>query len=106
MERVLWPMEPVEPRIASFFTRLIFSEWSGLVLRVWLVRVSPLGAFSCKVFIPDGLSVDLFFSEVGKVFYFNHLIWTVFAKSSFHVVYELIEKAPSCGRGFLCLVLL
>ena len=26
MERVELPMEPVEPRIASFFTKVIFSE--------------------------------------------------------------------------------
>jgi len=26
MERVLWPMEPVEPRIANFFTDAIFSD--------------------------------------------------------------------------------
>ncbi len=26
MERVLWPMEPVEPRIASFFTDAIFAD--------------------------------------------------------------------------------
>jgi len=25
MDRVLWPMEPVEPRIASFFNGLLFS---------------------------------------------------------------------------------
>ncbi len=43
MERVLWPMEPVEPRIASFFTRLIFSEWSGLVLRYVVGEGIPLG---------------------------------------------------------------
>ena len=37
MERVLLPMEPVEPRIANFFTSFIFSEWSGGVL----LDVSP-----------------------------------------------------------------
>ena len=26
MERVLWPMEPVEPRIANFFTEAIFAD--------------------------------------------------------------------------------
>lgn len=26
MERVLWPMEPVEPRMASFFTSSIFAD--------------------------------------------------------------------------------
>ncbi len=26
MERVLWPMEPVEPRIANFFTDVIFAD--------------------------------------------------------------------------------
>ena len=29
MERVLLPMEPVEPRMASFFTRFIFAEMAG-----------------------------------------------------------------------------
>jgi len=54
MERVLLPMEPVEPRIASFFTRPIFSEWTGLVLRVVgigadasLRRGTPLGGTPC-----------------------------------------------------------
>lgn len=27
MERVEVPMEPVEPRMASFFTNLIFADW-------------------------------------------------------------------------------
>jgi hypothetical protein len=27
MERVLWPMEPVEPRMANFFTFFIFADW-------------------------------------------------------------------------------
>ncbi len=31
MERVLWPMEPVEPRMASFFT-LLFSQIGGIGL--------------------------------------------------------------------------
>jgi hypothetical protein len=26
MERVLWPMEPVEPRMAKFFTDAIFAD--------------------------------------------------------------------------------
>ena len=26
MERVLWPMEPVEPRMANFFTEAIFAD--------------------------------------------------------------------------------
>jgi len=26
MERVLWPIEPVEPRIANFFTSFIFAD--------------------------------------------------------------------------------
>jgi hypothetical protein len=26
MDRVLWPMEPVEPRIANFFTDSIFAD--------------------------------------------------------------------------------
>ena len=43
MERVLWPMEPVEPRIANFFTLFIFAECSGLVLRHVGLRVLPPG---------------------------------------------------------------
>ena len=64
MERVLWPMEPVEPRIANFFTKLIFSECeSGLVLRhSWFEGTPRLGAFMCKVFIPDGLHFGLGFT--------------------------------------------
>jgi hypothetical protein len=48
MERVLWPMEPVEPRIASFFTRLIFSECRGLVLGYRLARDPPGVHFRAK----------------------------------------------------------
>jgi hypothetical protein len=36
MERVLWPMEPVEPSMASFFTGLfsqILNELKSVVLR-------------------------------------------------------------------------
>ena len=32
MERVLWPMEPVEPRIASFFTFSIFADLKARAL--------------------------------------------------------------------------
>jgi hypothetical protein len=31
MERVLWPMEPVEPRMAIFFT-VLFSQIGGIVV--------------------------------------------------------------------------
>ena len=30
MERVLLPMEPVEPRMANFFTLFIFADWDYL----------------------------------------------------------------------------
>jgi hypothetical protein len=31
---VLWPIEPVEPKIANFFTSFIFAEFEG---RCWAV---------------------------------------------------------------------
>ena len=47
MERVLWPMEPVEPRMASFFTQL-FSQIhfvTRIPLRVVLPMVAAEGYF-------------------------------------------------------------
>ncbi len=41
MERVELPMEPVEPRIASFFTKVIFSECA--VFCVAFLRVGGEG---------------------------------------------------------------
>jgi len=58
MERVLWPIEPVEPRIPNFFTSFIFSEWNApvLILRFegvppkgWgILRVRPLFSWECR----------------------------------------------------------
>ena len=63
MERVLWPMEPVEPRIASLFTSFIFAERCGLVRPNLLVGGYPAEAFLHKTLISEGFQVDL--SSVG-----------------------------------------
>jgi hypothetical protein len=64
MDSVLWPMEPVEPRIANFFTSFIFSEW------VRLPGVPPgVGYFRSKLFCFNGMQGVM----VAKIFYLNGL---------------------------------
>jgi hypothetical protein len=45
MERVLWPMEPVEPRMASFFTQLFSQIWEGWWLDPSLEAPQAEGVF-------------------------------------------------------------
>jgi hypothetical protein len=45
MERVLWPMEPVEPRMANFFTFFIFADERLLAGKTALVGVGWIAAF-------------------------------------------------------------
>lgn len=68
MDSVLWPMEPVEPRIANFFTSFIFSEWGGIALVVsW---GTPRGGyFRSKLFCFNDMQGDM----VAKIFYLNGL---------------------------------
>ena len=58
MERVLWPMEPVEPRMASFFTQL-FSQ-------ILLSKVFGRG-FDAR--IPDWMSVWTTFRMDKSLFF-------------------------------------
>ena len=57
MESVLCPIEPVEPRIANFFTTVIFSECCGLVLRDVFGEGVPTPVIWCKVFYLFGLGL-------------------------------------------------
>ena len=65
MESVLLPMEPVEPRIANFFTSFIFSDeryFAGGTPCVW-------GYFGSKLFVYN----NLWDYGVAKIFYLTGL---------------------------------
>jgi len=71
MERVLWPIEPVEPRIANFFTSFIFSEWNAPVLILRFEGGTPrgMGYFARKSIVCMGMPTGC----VAKIFYLNGL---------------------------------
>ena len=71
MERVLWPIEPVEPRIANFFTSFIFSEWNAPVLILRFEGHPPggMGYFARKSIVCMGMQTGC----VAKIFYLNGL---------------------------------
>ncbi len=65
MESVLLPMEPVEPRIANFFTSFIFSDEGDYARDTPLVE----GYFGRKLLICNNLQGR----SVAKIFYLNGL---------------------------------
>ena len=67
MESVLCPMEPVDPKIANFFTTVIFSECGALVLLMLLL-----------MFLRRGLTPAYFVQSIQSVWFrFGLRFWLV-----------------------------